>query len=289
MNFSEIDLPVSLYLKKITETLFEKGAMILIAAPGAGKSTLVPCAILNALKNSNEKILLVQPRRVAARSVTDRIADLLGERIGERAGLRTRTETIVSKETRIEVVTDGVLVRILQHDPSLEGFSVVMFDEFHERSIQADLSLAFLWDLRRSIRKDLKVIFMSATPDSRRIIETLGDMPIIDVPGKTFPVETEYRAVHDEKKICQSAAASAVSLLSRTDGDVLVFLPGWGEIVRTEAAIREKNPDLPAEIVPLHGSISPDLQKRAVSKRDSAKRRIILSTNIAETSVTIPA
>ena len=200
MNFSEIDLPVSLYLKKITETLFEKGAMILIAAPGAGKSTLVPCAILNALKNSNEKILLVQPRRVAARSVTDRIADLLGERIGERAGLRTRTETIVSKETRIEVVTDGVLVRILQHDPSLEGFSVVMFDEFHERSIQADLSLAFLWDLRRSIRKDLKVIFMSATPDSRRIIETLGDMPIIDVPGKTFPVETEYRAVHDEKK-----------------------------------------------------------------------------------------
>lgn len=277
-------LPVFGRLDEIAEAFARSGTLLLHAEPGAGKTTLVPSHLLCDNRFSDGKILLLQPRRVAARASAERIASLLGEPLGRTVGLRTRLETIISKETRLEVVTEGILTRIIQNDQSLEGFSTVIFDEFHERNLTGDLSLALAWDCRAQLRPDLRIMLMSATLPETEIRSVFGDIPLVSVPGRSFPVETCYKAPLRDERTEQGAARLTKEALRETSGDILVFLPGHREIRRT----RENLAGITADILMLHGSSTPDEQRAALSPSPSGKRRVILSTNVAQTSLTIP-
>lgn len=284
--------PLYPHLDDIAATLARRGVLLLHAEPGAGKTTLVPWRLLMHEAFNGTKILLLQPRRIAARAAAERITALRGERLGETVGLRTRLETVTGKTTRLEVVTEGILTRIIQNDPSLSGYALVIFDEFHERNLQGDMALAFARECRGVFRPDLGLLFMSATPPAAELTASLGDMEIISVPGRSWPVTAFDRPPLAGEMLWSGAARLAVEARKILDeeegGDVLVFLPGFREILRTREEILRIRPGSDAGIAILHGRLPPEEQRSVLAAPKGPSHRIILSTNVAETSLTLP-
>jgi ATP-dependent helicase HrpB len=261
------------------------------APPGAGKTTVVPPALLNAEWLGGRRIVMLEPRRLAARAAAHRMASLRGEEVGRTIGYRTRLDTRVTAATRIEVVTEGVLTRMLQSDPTLEGYGLVIFDEFHERSLQGDTGLALVLHTRRLVRPDLRVLVMSATLDGAAVSRLIDDAPIITSVGRMFDVETRYRsapAASRRSDFDASYVSTAVaSALGETNGDVLVFLPGAPEINRVASLLGERRLAPEVDVIALHGSLDPREQDRAISPGVPGRRKVVLATSIAETSLTI--
>jgi len=265
---------------------------MLHAEPGAGKTTLVPWRLLAHQSFRGTKFLLLQPRRIAARAAAERIAALLGERLGQTVGLRTRLETMVGPMTRLEVVTEGVLTRIIQNDPALTGYGLVIFDEFHERSLQGDMALAFTWECREVFRHDLRLLFMSATPPMAELRRAIGELPAMSIAGRSWPVRIFDRPQLKGEMPGTGAARLAVEAREMLDreggGDVLVFLPGFREIRQAQDEIVRMRLSLGPDITILHGRLPPEAQREVLAAQTGPSYRIILATNIAETSLTIP-
>jgi ATP-dependent helicase HrpB len=279
-------LPIETVLEELLQALATHDEAILQAPPGAGKTTLVP---LKFLEQVNGKIILLEPRRIAARNAAHRMAHLLDEKVGETVGYRMRLDTRVTPKTRIEVVTEGVLINMLQQDPSLDGVDLVIFDEFHERSLDADLALSMILKARELFRdKPLKLLVMSATLEQQGLAQLLNSPPQILSEGKSFPVEIHYgSATKPQDRTVPKALASVREVLSKhPHSSVLVFLPGEGEIRQLETQLRELNLDK-VDIAPLFGSLSLEAQARAVEPSASNRRKVVLATNVAETSLTI--
>ncbi|MCE5264382.1 MAG: ATP-dependent helicase HrpB [Deltaproteobacteria bacterium] len=285
-------LPLYPHLDEIAAALATHHLLMLHAEPGAGKTTLVPWRLLAHPALAGAKFLLLQPRRIAARAAAERIAALLGEKLGRTVGLRTRLETIVSPSTRLEVVTEGVLTRIIQNDPALSGYGLVIFDEFHERNLQGDVALAFTWECRAALRRDLRILFMSATPPAEALRAAVGEIPVISVPGRSWPVRLFDRPPLKGEMPGTGAARLAIEARKMLDaeggGDVLVFLPGFREIRQAREELLRMRPHLGPEVAILHGRLPPEEQRRLLATPSGASRRIILATNVAETSLTIP-
>lgn len=283
---SATPLPITEALPALHAAL-AAGNAVLHAPPGAGKSTGVPPALLAAPWLAGRRILMLEPRRLAARAVAGRIASLLGERVGDTAGYRMRMDSRVGPRTRIEVVTEGILTRQLQRDPALEQVGCVIFDEFHERSLQADLGLALVLDCQRHLRPDLRVLVMSATLDTAAVARLLGSDAVIGAPGLSYPVETRYLPRPTDEYPDRLAAGAVHRALAEETGDILVFLPGAGEIRRVAGALGEAMLPRGTRVLPLHGDLSQDEQDRAIAPGPPGERKVVLATNIAETSLTI--
>ncbi|WP_408876720.1 ATP-dependent helicase HrpB [Gluconobacter wancherniae] len=267
-------------LPELLKTLEERPNAVLVAPPGAGKTTLTPLALLDAPWLGAQRIVLVEPRRVAVRGAASRMASTLGEAPGGIVGFRTRTESAISARTRIEVVTEGLLLRRLLSDPLLEGVGAVLFDEVHERSLDLDASLAFCLDLQRELRPDLRILAMSATPDGRAFTE-LMNAPLIESEGREYPIDVRHtRDVPHLRDLPEACARAIRQALAEDDGDILAFLPGVGEIRRTQALLEGM-----VLVLPLHGEQASEDQDRALAP--SEQRRVVLATSIAETSVTV--
>lgn len=280
-------LPIDEALPTLLEALRAGGAAVLQAPPGAGKTTHVPLALLQEPWLAGGRIVMLEPRRLAARAAARRMAELLGETVGRRVGYRMRMETVVSARTRIEVVTEGVLSRMLQSDPGLDGIGAVIFDEFHERSLQADLGLALVLQSQRILREDLRLLVMSATLDGEPISELLGGAPIVTSQGRAYPVETRYLERPAEGRIERTIAAAVARAIAQEEGDLLVFLPGAGEIRRVEELLREGALGPDVRIAPLHGTLPQQAQDLAIAPSPRGVRKVVLATSIAETSLTI--
>ena len=280
-------LPIDAVLPAVRAALGDGASAVLQAPPGAGKTTGVPLALLDVPWLRAQRIIMLEPRRLATRAAARRMAQLLGQQVGDTVGFRVRGETRVGRATRIEVVTEGVLTRMLQRDPSLDGVGLVIFDEFHERSLDADLALALTLETRDVLRPELRVLVMSATLDGARVSRLLGDAPVITSEGRAFPVETRYIERRSELRVEDAAVAAVRRALAHDDGDILVFLPGAGEIRR--AAELLGNAGLPPQthVRPLHGTLSPDEQDDAILPSAPGERKVVLATSIAETSLTI--
>ena len=282
------DLPIRGLLPEVVRTLDEAGSGVLVAPPGAGKTTTVPLALLEPPWLGDRKVLMLEPRRLAARAAARRMSSLLGESdAGGTVGYRVRMDTRVSRRTRIEVVTEGVLTRMLQSDPTLDDVGVVIFDEFHERSLHADLGLALCLQSRSLFRDDLRVLVMSATLEAEPVARLLDDAPVLRSEGRQYPVETHYLERPVEGWIEPVVVRTVVGALTETEGDILVFLPGAGEIRRTRERLDEA--DLPehVKVHTLHGSLSRDEQDRAINPSAPGERKVVLASAIAETSLTI--
>ena len=266
---------------------------MLQAPPGAGKTTRVPLALLDEPWLTPARILMLEPRRVAARAAARWMAHTLGQPVGVTVGYRVRNDTRVGPRTRLEVVTEGVLTRLLQSDPTLEGIGLVIFDEFHERSLHADLGLALVVHAQRLVRPDLRILIMSATLDVVPIARLLDDAPVIATEGRAFPVETRYVgavggvSTRDSREVERRVVATAERALHETEGDVLVFLPGTAEIRRAWEQLEERTSAQYVDILVLHGSLTHDQQDRALLPSPSGRRKVVLATSIAETSLTI--
>ncbi|MEZ5849282.1 MAG: ATP-dependent helicase HrpB [Hyphomicrobiaceae bacterium] len=285
---SEPVLPIDDVLADITAALAAGGRAIVAAPPGAGKTTRIPLVLLDQPWLEGKRILLLEPRRLAARAAAERMAWILGERVGERVGLRSRLDTRVSARTRIEVVTEGVFTRLLQDDPTLGGVGAVLFDEFHERSLDADLGLALALDAQDALREDLRIIVMSATLDTAGVAALLGGAPVIASQGRTFPIETRYLGAQPHRRL-EDLMADAIGRAVRGEtGSLLAFLPGVAEIRRTAERVRELLRDAAdVDVVELHGSLDQREQARAIAPTASGRRKIVLATAIAQTSITI--
>jgi ATP-dependent helicase HrpB len=280
-------LPIDAVLDQLVRTLAGGNAAVLVAPPGAGKTTRVPLALLDAPWLKNRKIIVLEPRRIAARASAERMAHTLGERVGETVGYRVRFGSKVSRATRIEVVTEGIFSRQILDDPELTGVAAVLFDEFHERSLDADLGLALAWDAQVGLREDLRILVMSATLDGARVAKLLGDAPVIASEGRAFPVETRYLGRRADAPL-ERQMADAVAMALRADpGSVLAFLPGAAEIRRTQNFLGERVHDASIEIVPLFGALDAAVQDRAIAPARQGQRKVVLATSIAETSLTI--
>jgi len=285
-----VTLPIGPFLPEVVRALRERGAAVVVAPPGAGKTTRVPRALLDAGLLATGALWVLQPRRVAARAAARRIAAEMSEAVGESAGYQVRDEGARSARTRILVVTEGILTRRLLEDPSLPGIAAVMLDEFHERSRHADLALAMLREVRATLREDLLVLVASATLDPGPVAAFLADArgpaPVVCVPGRPFPVEVRH-AVHGDARPLEARVVSAVAtaLSEGPPGDVLVFLPGAAEIRRTREAVERLDAGLDVRV--LHGDLPGSAQDAALAPASDARRRVILSTNVAETSLTI--
>lgn len=278
------ELPIDAHLPALVASLRQRANLVLVAEPGAGKTTRLPPALLAADFLAHGQVLVLEPRRIAARMAARRVASELGERPGERVGYMVRFEREVSARTRLVFLTEALLTRRLLDDPQLSGVSCVVLDEFHERSLHTDLGLALLRRLQRA-RPELRIVVMSATLDAERLAAFL-DAPIVRVPGRTFPVHVEHLERPDERKLEEQVRAAVRKLLVRAvAGDVLVFLPGAAEIRRAQEACAELSTTFDVEIATLHGDLSPAEQDRAVER--GKRRKIVLSTNIAETSLTL--
>ena len=321
MSFSTQDitrqwasLPASQIAVGVNDTLHTNSSLVVTAPPGAGKSTLLPLTILSSL-GEGEKILMLEPRRLAARQIAERMAQMLGEQVGETIGYRVRFESRVSKRTRIEVLTEGILTRMIVDDATLDGVSVVIFDEFHERSINSDLALALTRQAQQIIRPDLKVVIMSATIDTSNICAAL-QAPLIESEGRMFPVELHYADKDtDPRDIAAAAASTTIEAYKKYEGDILVFLPGQAEIEQCYELLSKSqhftaSPSQPINtsthqhlttstsqpttttphhltIHPLYGNLSPEDQRRAIAPSAPGERKIVIATPIAETSITI--
>jgi ATP-dependent helicase HrpB len=275
------DLPVLEILPSLRAALESHRLVILTAPPGAGKSTLVPLELLREPWLKNSGIVMLQPRRLAARAVASRMAAQLSEPVGKTVGYQVRLERKISKDTRLEVVTEGILTRRLQSDPTLEGVGLVIFDEFHERSLHADTALALIREVQSALRDDLRVLVMSATLDAENLSRVLGDAPIISSAGRAFPVEIKY-APRDPEDATRTVVSTVRRALEDHDGDLLVFLPGAAEINRIERMLDDLEP---VDVRPLYGDLPLEAQQAAIMP--GATRRVVLATNIAETSLTI--
>jgi ATP-dependent helicase HrpB len=280
-------LPIDAVLEELRAALSAGPAAVLVAPPGAGKTTRVPLILLDEPWARAQKIILLEPRRIAARAAAARMAATLGERVGATVGLRVRAQTLVSARTRVEVVTEGVFARMILDDPGLAGVALVIFDEFHERSLDADLSLALCLDAAAIVRPDLRILVMSATLDGGRVARLLGDAPVIVSEGRAFPIATHYLARAQGERIEAAVAAAALRALAEEDGSILAFLPGQGEIRRTAALLAERLDGRAIEIAPLYSAIDRAAQDRAIAPIKPPARKIVLATSIAETSLTI--
>jgi len=294
-------LPIDPLLGPIQDSLGRDGCAVVVAPPGAGKTTAIPLHLMAApWRLDSDRILLLEPRRLAARAAAVRMAELLDESLGQRVGLRTRLETRVSAETRIEVITEGVLTRMLLNDPALEGIGILLFDEFHERSLQADIGLALALECRSLFRPDLRLGVLSATLDAEPVAALLGpSTPILRSEGRSFPVETVYRErplplpglrVHGRPGWEDAVANTIHQALTEGEdgGDILVFLPGAREIRWVKARLLDQAADPTLAIHTLHGALAPEAQQAALAPAPVGMRKIILSTAVAETSLTLP-
>ncbi len=279
-------LPIDVVLGDVRNALRTHGTGVLVAAPGAGKTTRVPLALLDEPWRDGGKIIVLEPRRIAARAAAERLAATLGTRLGDRVGLRARLASKTSANVAIEVVTEGVFTRMILDDPELSGVAAVLFDEFHERSLDADLGLALALDTRGALRPDLKILVMSATLEASRVAKLLGDAPVIASDGRTFPIETRHigrRAQRIEDDVVDAVRRA----LERDTGSILVFLPGQGEITRVAERLHALDLPQTIDIAPLYGALDPATQDRAISPANAGHRKIVLATSIAETSITI--
>jgi ATP-dependent helicase HrpB len=284
-------LPIDAVLDDLMRTLAASPAAVLVAPPGAGKTTRVPLALLDAPWARGGKILVLEPRRLAARAAAHRMAQTLGERVGERVGYRVRLRSEVSARTRIEVVTEGVFTRMVLDDPELAGVAAVLFDEFHERSLDADLGLALALDSQRGLRDDLRLLAMSATLDGARVAALMGTesapAPVIASEGRAFPVETRHLGRDPRARIEGQMAEAVVRALGAEHGSILAFLPGAAEIRRTRDLLAERVRDPAVDLVPLFGAMDAAEQDRALLPAPPGRRKVVLATAIAETSLTI--
>ena len=283
-NPSLFNLPVSEIIPQVQNHLSAANSLIIQAPPGAGKSTLLPLVLLDEPWLTGKKILMLEPRRLATKSIAQRMASMTGTELGDLIGYRIRFESAISKNTRIEVITEGILTRMLHSDNALEEVALIIFDEFHERNLHAEVALALSREVQQVLRPDLRILLMSATIDSATLSTLLG-APVIESKGRQFPVEVNYLYEGDEYAIGEDTARQIIPLTQKHSGDFLVFLPGQGEIKKAEEILKRALPnDL---IVPLYGQLSPAEQNRAILPNPSGKRKIVLSTDIAETSLTI--
>ncbi|MCI4677373.1 ATP-dependent helicase HrpB [Rhodoblastus acidophilus] len=280
-------LPIDEALPRLAEKLEETERVVLVAPPGAGKTTRVPLALLDARWRGDGKIVVLEPRRLAARAAAERMSTLMGDKLGETIGLKVRLQSLSGPKTRIEVVTEGVFARMILDDPSLEGVAAVLFDEFHERSLDADLGLALALDAQAALRPDLRLLVMSATLDGARVAKLMRDAPIVESQGRAFPVETVYLGRDPRERIEDAAARAVRRALAEQPGSLLVFLPGQGEILRLAARLEENLNDEAIDVCPLYGAMERAAQDRAIRPAAEGRRKIVLATSIAETSITI--
>jgi ATP-dependent helicase HrpB len=287
MRIFDSALPIDDVLAHLTAALAVNNAAVLVAPPGAGKTTRVPLVLLDEAWAKDKKILVLEPRRLAARAAAARMASTLGEQVGDTIGLRVRFGSKVSKLTRIEVITEGVFTRLVLDDPSLAGVAAVLFDEFHERSLDADLGLALARDVQQGLREDLKVLVMSATLDGARVAALLGNAPVVASEGRAFAVETRYLGRDQRAPIERQVVEAMLRGLRADTGSLLVFLPGAAEIRRTETMLKERVDDANVDIVALFGALDAREQDRAISPAPAGRRKVVLATSIAETSLTI--
>ncbi|MGZ5841891.1 MAG: ATP-dependent helicase HrpB, partial [Xanthobacteraceae bacterium] len=280
-------LPIDAVLDELSRTLKANNSAVLVAPPGAGKTTRVPLALLDAPWARDKKIIVLEPRRIAARASAERMAKTLGERAGDTVGYRVRFGSKVSRATRIEVVTEGIFSRQILDDPELSGVAAVLFDEFHERSLDADLGLALARDAQTGLREDLRILVMSATLDGARVARLLGDAAVVASEGRAFAVETRYLGRRPDMPLERQMADAIASALRAEPGSVLAFLPGAAEIRRTQNFLEERAGDANTEIVPLFGALEASVQDRAIAPAPKGRRKVVLATSIAETSLTI--
>lgn len=279
------DLPVNKIIPLLKAKLEKEPVVILQAPPGAGKSTVLPLTLINEKWLNGKKIIMLEPRRLATRSVAARMASLLKEDLAETVGYRIRFENKISKNTKIEVVTEGILTRMLQNDNALDSVGLVIFDEFHERSLNADLALALCTQIQQVLRNDLRILIMSATLDGAKLSSLLNNAPILTSEGRQYPVDIQYLN-SDEKIYLHLRIANAIKkALREKTGDILAFLPGAGEIIRTQQILEEANSDI--SVQPLYGDLSQQKQQEAILPHPQKKRKVVLATSIAETSLTI--
>ena len=279
-------LPIDAVLEDVGAALAAGGIAVLVAPPGAGKTTRVPLALMDKPWAGAGKILVLEPRRIAARAAAERMASTLGEGLGQTIGLRARLSSRTSPKVRVEVITEGVFTRMILDDPELSGVSAVLFDEFHERSLDADLGLALALEARQGLRPDLRLLVMSATLDGARVAKLLGDAPVIQSEGRAFPVTATYLG-RSAGRIEDDVTAAILRALKDETGSILAFLPGQGEITRVAERLAEKVSNPNVDIAPLYGALGPQAQDLAISPAVSGRRKIVLATSIAETSITI--
>lgn len=286
---NKLRMPIDDVIPEIQQHLEKAGAAVLIAEPGAGKTTRTPLELLHMPWMDGKGMILLEPRRMAARSAAVYMADQLGEPVGETVGYRIRTESKTSSRTRITVVTEGILTRMLQHDPALTGIGLLIFDEFHERSLHADLGLALSLQSRELLRDDLRLLVMSATLDAEPVAALLGGAKVVESRGRMYPVETVYVSRPRQEPLEAAVTRTVQRALAEQEGSVLVFLPGAGEIRRAQAALAGAGV-VPAgvEVAPLYGALPQHEQQRALAPAEGGGRKVVLATSIAETSLTVP-
>jgi ATP-dependent helicase HrpB len=280
-------LPIDAVLDELRTALAARASAVLVAPPGAGKTTRVPLALMDESWLGGRKILVLEPRRIAARAAAERMAHSLSEAVGERIGLRARMVSKLGPKTRIEVVTEGVFTRLILDDPELSGIGAVLFDEFHERSLDADLGLALALDCQRGLREDLRIMPMSATLDGARVAQLLGDAPVIASEGRAFPVETRYLGRDANARIEDQMTDAVMRALRAESGSILAFLPGQSEIQRTLERLKERIGDPTVVLAPLYGAMDMKAQDLALAPAPPGLRKVVLATSIAETSITI--
>jgi ATP-dependent helicase HrpB len=287
MSSDAFELPIIEVLPDLRVALREHNTAILVAPPGAGKTTCVPLALLDAPWRGEGKVIVLEPRRLAARAAAARMAGTLGESVGQRVGYRVRLESRVSKSTRVEVITEGVFTRMVLDDPGLEGVAAVLFDEFHERSLDADLGLALARNSQALLRPDLRLLIMSATLDGARIAGLLEGAPVIESVGRAFPVETRYLGRDPRVRLETQMAKAIRGALGSEAGDILAFLPGQAEILRTQAELLAGPLPPSVDVYPLYGALDVADQDRAVAPAAPGRRKVVLASAIAETSLTL--
>lgn len=280
-------LPVHAVLDPLKAALGAADAVVLAAPPGAGKTTVVPLALLSEPWLAGGKILVLEPRRLAARTAAERMASTLGEQTGDTVGYRTRLQSRIGPKTRIEVITEGVFTRMILDDPGLDGVGAVLFDEFHERSLDADLGLALARETQTLLRDDLRLLVMSATLDIAGVSKLLDDAPVIEAEGRMFPVETRYLGRNAAERFEDAMTRAVLQALAEESGSVLAFLPGQGEIHRTAQRLSERLRDPAVDVVPLYGALDKAVQDRAIEPAAPGRRKVVLATSVAETSLTI--
>jgi ATP-dependent helicase HrpB len=280
-------LPIHDALPELKAALAARAEAVLVAPPGAGKTTVVPLELLGEPWIGGGRIIVLEPRRLAARAAAERMAFTLGEKVGETVGYRVRMQSRVSSRTRVEVVTEGVFTRMILGDPGLDGVAAVVFDEFHERSLDADLGLAFARDAQGLLREDLRLLVMSATLDGAAVSRLLDDAPVVESLGRAHPVETHYLGRDPAERLEEAVVRAALRALAEERGSLLVFLPGQGEIRRVEERLAERLRDPSVILAPLYGALETGEQDSAIAPAPPGRRKVVLATSIAETSLTI--